>query len=81
MVGYEPRKTKEELAITFTDRLGTFSKRDIVVYTDGSQMLVGSRTAAGAGWVGSSEDQSRSATRRRSLMQKRKPLFEDYWKP
>ncbi|KZL65521.1 endonuclease reverse, partial [Colletotrichum incanum] len=50
MVGYEPRKTKEELAIAFTDRLGTFSKRDIVVYTDGSQMLDGSRTAAGAGW-------------------------------
>ncbi|OHW96943.1 endonuclease reverse transcriptase [Colletotrichum incanum] len=52
MVGYEPKKTKEELAIAFTDRLGTFSKRDIVVYTNGSQMLDGSRTSAGAGWVG-----------------------------
>ncbi|TIC95781.1 putative RNA-directed DNA polymerase from transposon BS [Colletotrichum higginsianum] len=52
MVGYEPRKTKDELATAFTDRLGALSKRDIVVYTDGSQMVDGSRTAAGAGWVG-----------------------------
>ncbi|KZL86239.1 transposon i [Colletotrichum incanum] len=36
MVGYKPRKSKEELAIAFTDRLGKFLKRDIVVYTNGS---------------------------------------------
>ncbi|GJC89495.1 hypothetical protein ColLi_12333 [Colletotrichum liriopes] len=51
-VGYKPRKTKEELALEFTDSLGTFSKRDIVVYTDGSQTTDGSRTSAGAGWIG-----------------------------
>ncbi|KZL83932.1 reverse, partial [Colletotrichum incanum] len=51
-VGYDPGKAKEELALEFTDRLGTFSKRDIVIYSDGSQMTDGSRTSAGAGWIG-----------------------------
>ncbi|KZL86237.1 endonuclease reverse, partial [Colletotrichum incanum] len=34
-VGYDPGKAKEELALEFTDRLGTFSKRDVVIYSDG----------------------------------------------
>lgn len=51
-VGHTPGKSKEELAKAFSSRLESFSRRDIIVYTDGSLATDGSGTSAGAGWVG-----------------------------
>ena len=46
------RSDKKEAAQAFPKRVENFSKRDIVVYTDGSQIKDGSKTSIGAGWVG-----------------------------
>ncbi|KAK1837352.1 endonuclease reverse transcriptase, partial [Colletotrichum chrysophilum] len=52
--GYKPGKTREEVAVDLTGRfrLRVVSRRDVIVYSDGSQMTDGKRTSAGAGWVG-----------------------------
>ena len=51
-IGYSPGISKEEAARSFLQRLDGFSKRDIVVYTDGSLATDNDRTLAGAGWAG-----------------------------
>lgn len=51
-VGYKPGKSKEEAAQAFLSRLEMFLKRDLIVYTDSSQISDGSKFSTGAGWVG-----------------------------
>ena len=49
-IGYIADRTKEEAAAECTAWAATSSSRDLVVYTDGSQVASPAR-AAGAGWV------------------------------
>jgi hypothetical protein len=49
-IGYIQDLTANEAAVGFRKWVATISQRDIIVYSDGSQLAEGSR-AAGAGWV------------------------------